>query len=77
MARFQPGSIVVTCETRVRGEKMDKLIKGFGLHYQNTCVNGEIYFIQVPEGQEDHWLKVFKSIDGVIGLSRVPDYRHT
>ena len=74
MAKYQPGLIIITCEASVSGNKMQEMVKNFGLKFKNCCVQADLYFVQVPEGKEEFWVDVFGRQDGVRDVIRIPDF---
>ena len=74
MAKFQPGVILVVCLASVSGESMVKIVKDFGLTFGDYCVQGEFYFIKVPEGEEEQWAKKFREQAGVLSVMRLSDF---
>ena len=72
MRKFQLGIIVVACRTSVQGKDMEQMIKDFGLKFDNCCVQGDFYFVQVLEGKEKLWANAFKGQDGVISATQIP-----
>ena len=74
MAKFQAGVILVACKTSVAGKKMEEMVKDFGLTFNDCCVQGDFYFIQVPKGKENLWMYAFKGQPEVNSATRIPDF---